>query len=178
MFSNRPSSNRRLGSYLRRAVKKLSEIPAWAEATVLLLSVRVALARLRYPTLLQWLEKSAHKLRAATAPEDAERQVLRAIHRARRFGVGNISCLEEALSIQWMLRRRSVEAHLRIGVRRTDDNQLLGHAWIESGGEIVSIDQQSPASYVVLSNAATRLFPTESTTTELSHESHRRHRPI
>jgi hypothetical protein len=147
--------------YLRHVATRLAQLPAWFEAMLVLLLVRLGLARLRYPTLLQWLEQSARRLQGwparptmtdahAAKAQRAKSQVVDAVRRARRYGRLNFACLEEALTIQWMLRRRAVESDLRIGVRRTDDDQLLAHAWIECAGEILSTDLHSPAAYVLL----------------------------
>jgi hypothetical protein len=133
---------------------------------LLLWIVRIGLSHLRYPVLLHLLQRSARRLRTSSkAPKFAEDRVVSAVRHARRFGTGKISCLEEALSIQWMLRRRNIEAQLQIGVKRTDNDQLVGHAWVESVGKIISIDLDSPSSYTVLT----------SSTNELPNESYRRH---
>ena len=49
---------------------------------------------------------------------------------ARQVGA---SCLQRALLLRWLLRRRGLRSELRIGVR-FDDGRLDAHAWLESGG--------------------------------------------
>jgi hypothetical protein len=43
------------------------------------------------------------------------------------------NCLDRSLALCWLLRRRGIAAHLRIGARK-DGEQLEAHAWVESRG--------------------------------------------
>ena len=50
------------------------------------------------------------------------------------YGPWPANCLQRSLVLWWFLRRRGLEADLRIGVRRDRDSGLLDfHAWIEHG---------------------------------------------
>ncbi len=44
-----------------------------------------------------------------------------------------MTCLRQALVLQWLLARRGIAAELRIGVRREAD-RLMAHAWLEKDG--------------------------------------------
>ncbi|MGH9744571.1 MAG: lasso peptide biosynthesis B2 protein [Candidatus Acidiferrales bacterium] len=43
------------------------------------------------------------------------------------------NCLEQSLALCWMLRRRRMNAELRIGARK-EANRLEAHAWVELSG--------------------------------------------
>ena len=52
---------------------------------------------------------------------------------AGRRGLYANTCLRQALTVQWWLRRRGLPAQLRIGARRNGDT-LDAHAWVELSG--------------------------------------------
>ncbi len=168
MFNNGLPHKASFWTNIRAASTKLSRAGTLVEAVVVISTIRLGLARLRYPTLVQFLSASARLLRTSNKSTNAQRRVISAIRRAQRWGAGELSCLEEALSIQWMLQRRNIDAQLQIGVAKTQDNCLIAHAWVEYAGHVVSIDPQSPNSYVLL-------IPS---TNGLPNESHRGHLPL
>ena len=130
-----------------------SDILLVVEATCVLRAIHYGLRWLRYPVLLRFLQKSAGvavRRQAQSDAVDPEDRVLWAIGWVWRKGICVPSCLEEALGVQWMLRRRHIESQVRIGVVKTDEGTLLGHAWAERDGRIVSVDPVSPARYTVL----------------------------
>lgn len=54
----------------------------------------------------------------------------------RRFGA---SCLDRSVFLWFLMRRRQVEADIRIGIA-FEGNRLDGHAWVESGGKVINDD--------------------------------------
>lgn len=46
------------------------------------------------------------------------------------------TCLEQSLVLCWMLRRRGIDATLRVGARKEADI-FEAHAWVELGGAVV-----------------------------------------
>ena len=52
---------------------------------------------------------------------------------AARYHLYDMTCLPQALTLQWLLGRRGVATELRIGVRR-DSGNLAAHAWLEHAG--------------------------------------------
>ena len=63
----------------------------------------------------------------------------------RRFKPLMVSCLPESLTVWWFLRRKGIDAHLRLGVRKVDSvvpnrSNLDGHAWVEVDNRVVSGD--------------------------------------
>ena len=50
---------------------------------------------------------------------------------------GARSCLPQALATQSLLERRGVPARLRLGLAKSDNGTIEGHAWVESEGRVV-----------------------------------------
>jgi hypothetical protein len=144
---------------LGQKVRRLWRVESWflIEAILVLRCVRFGLRRLRYATLVRRLERSATwagSRRARLLTTDLHIRILAAMSQVRRRHIHDFTCLEEALTIQWLLRRQGLNAQVRIGVVKTDDEQLMGHAWVECDGRIVSLDPVSPAHYVPLAPSA------------------------
>jgi hypothetical protein len=74
-------------------------------------------------------------VRPRRTPVDIERCAL-AVRRATMF-IPGASCLVQGLAAACMLRRDGVASVLHIGVR-LDARALRAHAWVESGGKIVT----------------------------------------
>ena len=56
---------------------------------------------------------------------------------AARRGIWRANCLERPLATWWLLRRRSINADLRFGVR-PDPSGSKFHAWLELGDDVVN----------------------------------------
>ena len=61
---------------------------------------------------------------------------------AGNHGLYPITCLRQALLVQWLLRRRGLASQLRIGALKTDTGTLDAHAWVELDG--VALGQPNP----------------------------------
>jgi hypothetical protein len=61
----------------------------------------------------------------------------RLVDAAARRGVYRATCLPRSLVLWWLLRRRGIDADLRIGVRK-EAGQLQGHAWVEYRGAVLN----------------------------------------
>lgn len=64
-----------------------------------------------------------------------------------RFNWLQVSCLPESLTVWWLLGRRGIPSHMRIGVRKVDQ-RLDGHAWVEVEGQVVSGDPNLAGEYL------------------------------
>ena len=94
-----------------------------------------------------WL-MSLRRLRAFIARGALSRRVVRpsrrasletiawAVRAAARY-VPGATCLPQALAAELMLLRNGYPAHVRIGVARSGDRTLEGHAWVENDGAVV-----------------------------------------
>jgi hypothetical protein len=75
--------------------------------------------------------------RRAEQSADARRIARLEAGAARRLFV-RTNCLEQSLTLWWLLRREGIAGELRIGARK-DAGQFEAHAWVEVGGEILEV---------------------------------------
>lgn len=61
----------------------------------------------------------------------------RMVETASRDGLVHGNCLEQSLTLWWLLRRRHIPAQLRIGVQKQAD-EFQAHAWVELGGTVLN----------------------------------------
>lgn len=94
--------------------------------------------------LLRGIAKPRQAPEASAAIVRAQRWAVLTSIMARHLLRRGDTCLREALVLEHCLRRQGVDAHLRIGARRTGDGGLDAHAWVESGGVALG---QAPPSY-------------------------------
>jgi hypothetical protein len=65
-------------------------------------------------------------------------------------------CLQRSLVLGWLLRRRSIESRLRIGVLKGTD-AIAAHAWVEVAGEPANDTPAHCAAFVVFEAPEERL---------------------
>lgn len=53
-------------------------------------------------------------------------------------------CFQQGLALQWMLRRRGIEARLHYGVGKNDLGDLGAHVWVSVGQAIVIGGEEAP----------------------------------
>lgn len=116
---------------------------------IVVLEAAIALAAgwigLRFAGLRRWQKLLAGLAPGTSDPASATDPVrlesARAIARlelaAARHLFFNTNCLEQSLALWWLLRRRGIAAELRIGARK-HEGRFEAHAWVESGGRVVS----------------------------------------
>lgn len=88
------------------------------------------------------MERFAPAPEACYASRQAELAAARRIARleagvARRLPV-RTNCLEQSLTLWWLLRREGIANELRIGARK-DAGRFEAHAWVEVGGEVLEV---------------------------------------
>jgi Transglutaminase-like superfamily len=57
----------------------------------------------------------------------------RMVRAAEHYSPGHATCLEESLTLWYLLEKQNISAVLRIGVRK-QLNQFEAHAWVEQNG--------------------------------------------
>ena len=77
-----------------------------------------------------------------TRPEmrDGVQVTCRMVRTALRYSPAQFTCLEESLTLWYLLRRQGIPACLRIGVRK-ENEKFEAHAWVEHGGEALNQDE-------------------------------------
>jgi len=66
------------------------------------------------------------------------RRVAWAVRRTSRYTPWRSNCLAKAIAGRCMLRRRRIASTLYFGVARDADSQLAAHAWLQSGGIVLT----------------------------------------
>ena len=69
--------------------------------------------------------------------EQTVRSVARMVRAAALHGPYRANCLQQSVTLWWLLRRRGVASDLRIGTRK-DAQGLEAHAWVEVGGRALN----------------------------------------
>jgi len=62
------------------------------------------------------------------------------VRAALRYSLVQYTCLEESLTLWYLLRRQEIPARLRIGVRK-EKEKFEAHAWVEYGDEALNQDE-------------------------------------
>ena len=75
-------------------------------------------------------------LRRPAEPSDVEK-FSRAVAVAAKRVPWRAVCFQQGLALQWMLRRRGIDARLHYGVGYAPSSDLQAHVWVSVGDEIV-----------------------------------------
>jgi hypothetical protein len=99
--------------------------------------IRLVLGRLPFATLRRLA--IGRPRNAASPPRGREfiERVVWAVAAVSRRAPGWTTCLTQALTVQAMLARRGYPSRLHIGVTRSGQGELDGHAWVEYEGYIL-----------------------------------------
>jgi hypothetical protein len=65
---------------------------------------------------------------------------------ALRYSFLQYTCLEESLTLWYLLRKQGIAACLRIGVRK-ENEKFEAHAWVEHRGEALNQDEETHRHY-------------------------------
>lgn len=121
-----------------RALDPGSQRIFWS--AVILLSMTRASLRLRgYNRTFAWLQKRLDpEARLASGSGELVQQTSRMVRAARRYSLAKFTCLEESLTLWYLLRKQGIATQLRIGVRKME-GKFEAHAWVEYEG--AALDQ-------------------------------------
>jgi hypothetical protein len=72
--------------------------------------------------------------------QEKVRAACRMVIAALRYSFLQYTCLEESLTLWYLLRKQGIEACLRIGVRK-ENEKFEAHAWVEHRGEALNQDE-------------------------------------
>jgi hypothetical protein len=84
-------------------------------------------------TTLRRLNSNRPNQLSAEARSTRVAQTARMVHAAVRHCPGPPSCLEESLTLWWLLGRQGISAEVRIGIRKNKE-EFEAHAWVEREG--------------------------------------------
>jgi len=118
-----------------------------AGAWLLLAVCRPALAWFGVVTTLRAVFGSMARPRHVSHPAQIA-ELRRIVDIAARHSLAPTTCLTRSLVLGWFLRRRGIDAQLRIGVRLVG-RELFAHAWLELCGVPLNEQQDVIAQYAV-----------------------------
>lgn len=72
------------------------------------------------------------------------RRFERSVERAAARVPWRTVCLQKGLALQWMLRRRGIDARLHYGIGKDDVGALCAHVWVSAGPAMLIGSEQAP----------------------------------
>lgn len=113
-------------------------------AAILLPLVRWSLRLRGYGKTYASLQKRVQfqAMGTETRPETQEnvQVTCRMVRAALRYSLTQFTCLEESLTLWYLLQRQRIPVGLRIGVRK-ENEKFEAHAWVEHKGEALNQDE-------------------------------------
>ena len=113
-------------------------------AAILLPWLRWSLRWRGYGKTFASLQKHVPSATGETANRPGGREEVQAACRmviaALRYSLLQYTCLEESLTLWYLLRKQGIPACLRIGVRK-EKEKFEAHAWVEHEGEALNQDE-------------------------------------
>jgi hypothetical protein len=121
------------------------------EALVLISCLPLVLRVVRVQRLTGTLGRSFEGRRSAggRVDETRAREIARVVAMAARHTPTANTCLHRSLTLWWVLGRRGLESHLKMGARLSD-GALDAHAWVEHSGVVINDDPEAVAQYTPL----------------------------
>ena len=114
----------------------------FVEAAILTGIARVVILVLPFRWIAPWIGTQVSGDSAEADGDDSQKELLRrvrwAVEAASRRVPWQSLCLVQAMTARSMLRRRGRSGIVYFGLAKDDEKDLLAHAWLRSGGLIIS----------------------------------------
>jgi len=124
-------------------------------AVVLLPLIRVSLRACGYKKTQEYLQGRLDGQKAPRVEREGGTKKLentcRMVCAAAHYGLGHATCLEESLTLWYLLRRQGIAAGVRIGVRKLAD-KFEAHAWVEWQGAALNQAEEMHQHYAAFEN--------------------------
>ena len=126
------------------------------EASAIVSSLPLVLRVVRVQRLTGALGRSLDGRRAAgRVDEPRARQIARVVAMAARHTPTANTCLHRSLTLWWVLGRRGLDSHLKMGAR-LNEGTLDAHAWVEHSGVVINDDPEVTRGYTPLSGVTAK----------------------
>ena len=102
-----------------------------------LMAVVATSAATRFGAFKRAIRMGAVPLTGPSASGDVTQDVLWAVETAARVAPWRAMCIQKGLAVQWMLRRRGVDARLHYGIARDEIGELQAHVWVVAADSVV-----------------------------------------
>jgi len=93
-----------------------------------------------FTSLQKRIQFQANRTESGPEAREEVQATCRIVRAALRYSLAQYSCLEESLTLWYLLRKQGIPACLRIGVRK-ENEKFEAHAWVEHGGEALNQDE-------------------------------------
>ena len=109
-----------------------------------LMAVAGASAAIRLRAFKRAIRMGSLRLTDHRAPGDTTQDVRWAVETAARIAPWRAMCIQQGMALQWMLRRRGVDARLHYGIARDEIGELQAHVWVAAGDAVVIGGAEAP----------------------------------
>jgi len=117
---------------------------------------------LRFFSLRRWQSFLSHRTPVKQPQESclnksalsAARETARMVRVASSRGPYRGNCLQESVTLWWLLRRKSIDSQIRFGARK-DGGKLKAHAWVEVDGYALNEGRSSHHEFKSCERSAT-----------------------
>ena len=136
----------------RFAALSWSERGLLIEAMAIVSSLPLVLRVVRVQRLTGTLGRSLEGRRppGGCVDERRARDIARVVAMAARHTPTANTCLHRSLTLWWVLGRRGLDSHLKMGAR-LNEGALDAHAWVEHSGVVINDDPELTRGYAPLS---------------------------
>lgn len=111
-------------------------IPSVLRCALLILAVRTSLKIRGFARTVAWIRRRLETVpQPVSADADAVKAAEQAVAMAGAFYPGRAKCLEQSLTLYYLLRRQGVPVRYCHGVQF---HPFTGHAWIEYRGKVIN----------------------------------------
>ena len=109
-----------------------------------LAAIGAASAAVRLVAFKRAIRIGSLRLPSQAAAGDITEDVRWAVEAAARNVPWRAMCIQQGLALQWMLRRRGVDARLHYGIARDETGELQAHVWVAAGESVVIGGAEAP----------------------------------
>ena len=102
-----------------------------------LVALAGATAAVRLRAFKRAIRMGSLQLADRPASRDAIHDVRWAVETAARNVPWRAMCIQQGLALQWMLRRRGIDARLHYGIAHDEISELQAHVWVAVGDSVV-----------------------------------------
>lgn len=101
-------------------------------------ALAAASAAIRWLPFKRAIRLGSRRLSGAPERPAADLAEIRwSIEAAARAAPWRAVCFQQGLALQWMARRRGVDAQLHYGIGKDENGELLAHVWVADGEAII-----------------------------------------
>ncbi len=134
-----------MGTIAARKIKSFLSVPIsgkllFVEAVFTSAWVKIALLFFPFAKVAKWLGKVNDNSIVNTLHGEigTVKKVQFALKLCNRYTPWPTECYTQALTAKLLLKRRNIPGTIYFGFRKNDKGELMGHAWLKSGGIVVT----------------------------------------